>query len=374
MTFISFSRYIPYNIENITNFSTNTLRDTVMAKHYKIIKRNGETTPLDITKIRKVIEWASVNLQINQIELESKLQIRFRNDMTTKEIQDNLIDTALQLTSIEEPDWRILAARLKLMDLYKEVKTYKNYDSFGYEPYVDHLNKTIKLGLYDADILNHYSEEELQLAGSFLNMRYDMDFDYAGANIMMHRYLINYNGKPWELPQEAFLTAALFIERFSPKETRMENVRDTYITNASRKLSLATPMLMNLRKPYGNLSSCFIVAMGDSRDSIFYVIDQISEISKNGGGVGVNVSRVRGKGSWIGGTPGTSGGIIPWIRNINDTIVSVNQQGKRCVSMDSQVEILESVTIDGVDYAPDAVYKNADGTEILVSELIHPIV
>ncbi len=310
-----------------------------MAKHYKIVKRDGEVVPLDITKIRQVIEWGSEGLNVNPIQLESNLHMRFRNNMTTKEIQENVIDTSLQLASIEEPDWRILAARLKLMDLYKDVKFEKGYDTFGYDCYFRHVQLSVEQGLYDSAITKEYTEEEIRAAGQFLNMNYDMDFDYAGANIMSHRYLLTRGDKPWELPQEAFLTAALLIERYQPKEIRLDRVKDTYEKLAQRKLSLATPMLMNLRKPYGNLSSCFIAAMDDSRDSIFYVIDQISEISKNGGGVGLNISRVRCKGSWIGGMPNASGGVVRWVRNVNDTVVAVNQQGKRAgactVALDS---------------------------------------
>lgn len=310
-----------------------------MAKHYKIVKRNGEVVPLDITKIRQVIEWAAEGLDINPIELESNLHMRFRNNMTTKEIQENVIDTSMQLTSIDEPDWRILAARLKLMDLYKDVKFEKGYDTFGYDDYLRHVKQSVKEGLYDKAIMEHYSDTEIKDIGKFLDMNYDMDFDYAGANIMANRYLITRGDKPWELPQEAFLTAAMLVERYQPKELRLDRVKDTYEKLAQRKISLATPMLMNLRKPYGNLSSCFIAAMDDSRDSIFYIIDQIAEISKNGGGVGLNVSRVRCKGSWIGGMPNASGGIVPWIRNVNDTVVAVNQQGKRAgactVALDS---------------------------------------
>lgn len=300
-----------------------------MAKHYKIVKRDGTLMSLDITKIRQVIEWAAEGLDVNAIELESNIHMRFRNNMTTKEIQENLIDTALQLTSIEEPEWRILAARLKLMDLYKDVKFEKEYETFGYDNYLRHVKMSIKEGLYDTALTNLYSDADLRDAGKFLNMNYDMDFDYAGANIMINRYLITKGDKPWELPQEAFLTVALLIERFQPMELRLDRVKDTYEKLAQRKLSLATPMLMNLRKPYGNLSSCFITAMADSRDSIYYVIDQIAEISKNGGGVGLNVSRIRCKGSWIGGMPNASGGVVPWIKNVNDTVVAVNQQGKR---------------------------------------------
>ena len=255
--------------------------------------------------------------------------MRFKNNMTTKEIQENLIDTALQLTSIDEPHWRIIAARLRLMDLYKDVKSEKDYKIFGYDNYLRHVKKSIKEGLYDEDLIKYYTDDEIKLAGSFIDIKYDMDFDYAGANLMINRYLLTRGGKPWELPQEAFLTIALLIERFQPKEIRMDRVRDTYEKLAKRKLSLATPMLMNLRKPYGNLSSCFITAMDDSRDSIYYVIDQIAEISKNGGGVGLNISRIRCSGSWISGMPNASGGVVPWIRNVNDTVVAVNQQGKR---------------------------------------------
>jgi len=300
-----------------------------MAKHYKIVKRGGEVVPLDITKIRQVIEWAAEGLDVNPIELESNMHMRFRNKMTTVEIQENVIDTALQLTSIDQPDWRILAARLRLMNLYKDVKVQKGYDNFGYDDYLSHVKKSVKQGLYDNDIIEKYTDAEIHDVGKVINMNYDMDFDYAGANIMTHRYLLTRGDTPWELPQEAFMTAALLIERYQPKEIRLDRVKDTYEKLAQRKLSLATPMLMNLRKPYGNLSSCFIVAMDDSRDSIFYVIDQLAEISKNGGGVGVNISRVRSKGSWIGGMPNASGGVVPWIRNMNDTVVAVNQQGKR---------------------------------------------
>jgi len=300
-----------------------------MAKHYKIVKRNGDITPLDITKIRQVIEWAADGLNVNPIELESNIHMRFRNNMTTKEIQENLIDTALQLTSIDEPDWRILAARLKLMDLYKDVKFEKGYETFGYDSYLKHIKQSIKENLYESSILDYYDESEIKTIGKFLNVNYDMSFDYAGANLMINRYLLTRGSKPWELPQEAFLTAALLIEKNQPKELRLDRIKDTYEKLAQRKLSLATPMLMNLRKPFGNLSSCFIAAMDDSRDSIYYVIDQIAEISKNGGGVGLNVSRIRCKGSWIGQMPNASGGVVPWIRNVNDTVVAVNQQGKR---------------------------------------------
>lgn len=308
-----------------------------MAKNYKIVKRDGSVVPLDVTKIRQVIEWAGHGLDIKPMVIESNLQLRFRNFMTTKEIQENVIDTSLQLTSIDDPDLRIFAARLKMMNLYKDVKLYKSVkfeklegdDNFGYGDYLRHVQMSITEELYDPIILELYSPAEIKTVGKFIKMEYDMDFDYAGANLMISRYLITRGDTPWELPQEAFLTAALLIEREQPSHIRLEKVKETYNMLATRKISMATAMLMNLRKLNGNLSSCFVLAMGDSRSSIYYVIDQIAAISKNGGGVGLNISRVRCKGSWIGDMPNASGGIVPWIRNVNDTVVAVNQQGKR---------------------------------------------
>ena len=156
-----------------------------------------------------------------------------------------------------------------------------------------------------------------------------MVYDYAGANLLIKRYLCEFDDHIVELPQEMFLSIALLIEQNEDKAVRMAQVKDTYLKLADRKISLGTPLLMNLRRPNGNLSSCFITIMDDNHDSIFYVIDQISAISKFGGGVGVNISRVRAKGARIKGIKNASGGVIPWIRIINDTAIAVNQQGKR---------------------------------------------
>ncbi len=112
-----------------------------------------------------------------------------------------------------------------------------------------------------------------------------------------------------------------------------------YDALSMKKISLATPILANLRIPKGNLSSCFITAMDDNIESIFYNVDTIAKISKNGGGVGLNISRIRAKNSMVNGYYNASGGVVPWIKIINDTAVAVNQQGRRAgavtVALDS---------------------------------------
>lgn len=124
-------------------------------------------------------------------------------------------------------------------------------------------------GCYDREWQAKYSAEELVEAGTFIKPAYDLVYDYAGINLLIKRYLCEYNDRIAELPQEMFLTIALLIEQNEKPEKRMAQVKDTYEKLANRKISLATPLLMNLRRPHGNLSSCFITVMDDNRESIF---------------------------------------------------------------------------------------------------------
>jgi ribonucleoside-diphosphate reductase alpha chain len=178
-------------------------------------------------------------------------------------------------------------------------------------------------GRCDRQILE-YSIAELAEAGTWINPDWDRDYDYAGAVLLTKRYLLTN-----ELPQEAYLTCGLLLASREQPEVRMTVARSFYEAIAQRKISLATPILANLRIPHGSLSSCFIIGMDDNLESIFEEITNAARISKNGGGVGVNVSRIRATGSWVMGKENASGGVIPWIKLLNDTAIAVNQGGRR---------------------------------------------
>lgn len=165
----------------------------------------------------------------------------------------------------------------------------------------------------------------------------DMMYDYAGANMFVNRYLLKYDGKIYELPQEVFMCIAMLLA--INEKDKVSVAKRFYEALSLKKISLATPILANLRVPNGNLSSCFITAMDDNIESIFYNVDTVAKISKNGGGVGLNISRIRAKNSMVNGYYNASGGVVPWVKIINDTAVAVNQQGRRAgavtVALDS---------------------------------------
>jgi len=286
----------------------------------QVMRRDGSTTPLNISKIRAVVDWACMGLEVNSIALEAGLTTRLREGISTREIQDNLINCALEMCSPDEPDWRYVAGRLHMWSLWKDTLVSRGYQ---YGHYLRTVQTKVAAEDYDPRLLT-YSEEELREAGCWINSDWDTDYDYAGAVLLTSRYLL-----PNELPQEALLTCALLLASVEAPDKRLQWARRFYEAIAARRISLATPILANLRVPGGSLTSCFIVAMEDNLESIFGEITNTARISKNGGGVGVNVSRIRATGSWVMQKANASGGVIPWIKLLNDTAIAVNQGGRR---------------------------------------------
>lgn len=304
----------------------------------KVIKRDSRETEIDIKEIREALKKACLGTGVDYLEIESHIDSIYRDRITTSEIQQSLVETTSRLTSIERPEFRIIAARLMLMDYYKEALQERSSKRELYKDYCGFLIEIVKKNLYSQRILELYTKDELERAGNMINGDYDFDFDYGGAQLLINRYLIKDGKKAFELPQEMFMTISLYLASGETGD-KMAVAEKIYHALAGRKISLATPILINLRRDNGNLSSCFISAIDDSLDSIFYNINTVAQISKNGGGVGLNLSRIRAAGSEIKGVPNASGGIIPWIKIINDTAVAVNQLGKRAGAVTVAVDI-----------------------------------
>lgn len=299
----------------------------------QVINRAGIKEDLDITKIREKLTRACEGLEVNMIELESCIDSIYQENITTKKIQESLINQAVAMTSFEESDWTYAAGRLLMMETEREI-FHKRGFSYG------NLYKTITLltekGIYDKRLLE-YTEEDIKELEKAVDTSRDMMYDYAGANMFVNRYLLKHEGKIYELPQEVFMCISMLLAL--NEKNKVEVAKRFYNALSLKKISLATPILANLRIPKGNLSSCFITAMDDNIESIFYNIDTIAKISKNGGGAGLNISRIRAKNSMVNGYYNASGGVVPWIKIINDTAVAVNQQGRRAgavtVALDS---------------------------------------
>ncbi|MCF2640308.1 ribonucleoside-diphosphate reductase subunit alpha [Fusobacterium varium] len=284
---------------------------------------------MERSEIIKICEGLEIDLQ----SFENYLDSIYSQGISSEKIQDILINYAVSMTSFEESDWTYLAGKLLMRKTQEGV--FKNR-GFSYGNFYETIKKMVELGVYDSR-LKEYGEEEIRELEKEIDISRDMIYDYAGANMFVNRYLLKYSGKIFELPQEVFMCIAMLLA--INEENRVLVAKNFYNALSLKKISLATPILANLRVPNGNLSSCFITAMDDNIESIFYNIDTIAKISKNGGGAGLNISRIRAKNSMVNGYHNASGGVIPWIKIINDTAVAVNQQGRRAgavtVALDS---------------------------------------
>ena len=284
---------------------------------------------MERSEIIKICEGLEIDLQ----SFEKYLDSIYSQGISSEKIQDILINYAVSMTSFEESDWTYLAGKLLMRKTQEGV--FKNR-GFSYGNFYETIKKMVELGVYDSR-LKEYGEEEIRELEKEIDISRDMIYDYAGANMFVNRYLLKYDGKIFELPQEVFMCIAMLLA--INEENRVLVAKNFYNALSLKKISLATPILANLRVPNGNLSSCFITAMDDNIESIFYNIDTIAKISKNGGGAGLNISRIRAKNSMVNGYHNASGGVIPWIKIINDTAVAVNQQGRRAgavtVALDS---------------------------------------
>lgn len=299
----------------------------------QVINRAGIRENLDITKIREKLLRACDNLEVNMVELESHIESIYAENITTKKIQESLINQAVSMTSFEESDWTYVAGRLLMMETEREVFHKRG---FSYGKFYKSIKTLVEIGIYDNRLLD-YTVEEIEELEAIMDISRDMMYDYAGANMFVNRYLLKYDGKIYELPQEVFMCIAMLLA--INEEDKVSVAKRFYEALSLKKISLATPILANLRVPNGNLSSCFITAMDDNIESIFYNVDTVAKISKNGGGVGLNISRIRAKNSMVNGYYNASGGVVPWIKIVNDTAVAVNQQGRRAgavtVALDS---------------------------------------
>lgn len=288
-----------------------------------VINREGIKEEINISKIREKLIKACLGLEVNMIELESKIDSIYQENITTKKIQESFINQAVSMVSFEESDWTYVAGRLQMMEIEREVYHNRGFSYGDLEKTIEYL---MSRNIYD-NRFEKYSKDEIRELSNYIVPERDMLYDYAGSNMFINRYLLKWKGDIVELPQEVFMCISMLLA--INEKDKVKRAKEFYDFLSQKKISLATPILANLRVIKGNLASCFITAMDDNIESIFYNIDTIAKISKNGGGVGLNLSRIRGKNSSVNGYKNASGGVVPWIKIVNDTAVAVNQQGRR---------------------------------------------
>ena len=255
-----------------------------------------------------------------------------RENMNENEIRKSLIQVSLELTTDMEPKWQYAAAKIYTYELYDEIRKNRNLENNAdlYSDYYEFIKKLTDKGLYGKYILENYSKEDIEELEKAIKPERDFLFNYSGISLVSKRYLVqDYNRKPVELPQQMFMGIAMHLAIPEDKSKRVYWAKRFYDVLSSLKATMATPTMSNARKPFYQLSSCFIDTVEDSLEGIYKSIDNFAQVSKFGGGMGIYLGKVRALGSSIRGFKGASGGIIPWVKLFNDTAVAVDQLGVR---------------------------------------------
>ena len=264
----------------------------------------------------------------SMVTLQEKFANLCKPGMSHKEAIDTLIKAAVELTTPEAPAWEMISARI--LSYRSEQKIKKQEDEIGIDGFYNKLKYMTSEGLYGEYILQNYTEEEINEAATFIKEERNKLLNYSGLDLLLKRYVIkNYAGKAIERVQEMYLGIALHLAMPEQKENRLMWVHRIYDMLSRLEVTMATPTLSNARKPNHQLSSCFIDTVPDSLDGIYRSLDNFSQVSKFGGGMGMYFGKVRATGGNIRGFKGVAGGVIRWMRLVNDTAVAVDQLGMR---------------------------------------------
>jgi ribonucleoside-diphosphate reductase alpha chain len=286
-----------------------------------VIKRNGRTEALDITKIQKYTSAAVKGLDnVSQSELEVDAQIQFRDGITSEEIQKTLIKTAVDKIDIDAPNWTFVASRLFLFNLYHQVNGFTGYGS---------LSKYLERGEQEGRILKGLREMyDLDNLEKHLVPERDLEFNYLGIKTLYDRYLIkDRKNNPIELPQHMFMAISMFLAQ--NEEDRHGWAIKFYDMISKFEVMLATPTLSNARTTRHQLSSCYIGSSPDNIEGIFDSYKEMAMLSKFGGGIGWDWTQVRSMGSSIDGHKNAAGGTVPFLKITNDIAIAVDQLGTR---------------------------------------------
>jgi ribonucleoside-diphosphate reductase alpha chain len=288
-----------------------------------VIKRDGRTETVKFDKITSRIEKLSYSLNqdfVDPAEVAKKVIDGLYDGVTTSELDNLAAETAASLTT-RHPDYALLASRIAVSNLHKN--TQKSFSETMHKLHTYRDDKTGKPAALIADDVMQIISDNADLLDSTIIYDRDFSFDYFGFKTLERSYLLKINGKIAERPQHLFMRVAVGIHK-----SDLESAITTYNLMSERWFIHATPTLFNAATPKPQMSSCFLLTMkDDSIEGIYSTLTQTAKISQSAGGIGLSIHNVRATGSYIGGTNGTSNGIVPMLRVFNDTARYVDQGG-----------------------------------------------
>lgn len=283
-------------------------------------------TTLDLRTTLKGIEKDFSEDEYDLSHLLSKFKSFLSKETSEEGKVKALIKAAVELTSFEAPKWEYIASRLYIYSFNNKLKQIQK--ELGITSLYSKIQYLVDNDIYGTFLLEKYTKEEIDECEKMIVKSRDRLINYSSFELILKRYLAkNHNGIVLESIQEMWLTISMHLA--INEKDKLYWVKRFYDSLSKLEFTLATPTMGNARKPFHQLSSCFIDTVEDSLDGIFKSITNFATVSKHGGGMGLYFGKVRANGSTIRGYKGAAGGIIRWVRIVNDVAVAVDQLGVR---------------------------------------------
>lgn len=333
-------------------------------------KRNGQTEVFEAEKINRILIWATSGISgVSASDVAMNSHLQFYPGIKTVDIHKVLIQSAVDLITDKNPNYQFVASNLLNYLLRKEVfETKKDLPSI-YEC----IKRNIKVDLYDSLILTKYTQEEIFKFDSYIKHERDYDLTYAGLQQLIDKYLVKdrSTGKSYETPQFCFMMIAMTVFADYDKSTRIEYVKELYDMISEHKISLPTPIMAGIRTPNRQFSSCTLIEVGDSLDSIFHGNVAIGQYVAKRAGIGINAGQIRALGSKVRNGEVVHTGVIPFFKMFQSTLHSCSQGGirKGCLKKNTLVKVVDCLNIDGKDYDLSDIIE-IDGKKITILELL----
>lgn len=295
----------------------------------KVLKRNGEYERYDADKINQVVQWACEGLDVSPSEILMKMQVQLFDGIKTEDLQKLVIKSAADLIEVWQSDYQYVAARLLMYDVRK--KAFWNYDPPALK---DHVHDIVNLGWYDPEIVQKYSDEEMDILDKHIIHDRDYLLAYAGAEQWATKYLVQnrVTGEVYESPQIALMLIAMCLHQ-EETENRIQKVIDFYDEVSLQKLSLPTPIMAGVRTPTRQFSSCTLIESGDTEDRIFNAVTAVGKYAAKRAGIGLNLGAIRAQGAPIRGGEAKHAGLVGITKMFQETLGWVSQGGTRKGSM-----------------------------------------
>ena len=324
----------------------------------RVVKSDGSKVDINLDKIHRMVEKACAGITgVSESLVEMNSGLQFYDGITTQEIQKILVKSASDLITLENPNYQFVAARLLLFGIQKQVFNTKWKDSEIYPPLGEIIQRNIDYGVYDGDILNHYTEDEIEELNKYIKHGRDTDFTYAGLQQIVDKYLVQDRSANivFETPQFMYMLIAMVL--FRNYTNKLDYTKRYYDAISTFKINIPTPIMAGVRTPLRQFASCVLVDSDDTLGSIFSSDMAIGRYVAQRAGIGINAGRIRGIGSRIRGGEVQHTGVVPFLKKFESTVRCCTQNGVRGGSATVHFPIWHQEIEDII------VLKNNKGTE-----------